>query len=530
MVLLSALALSLLCSLVFSVPVPDDNSTTSLLIPVADTADSPLTTVLDAVNTLLLAPAQIIDLPSSPPPSDPSTTADPSLLSIDASQSTTPISLLPTTTEVITVTQLLTEPPTTIIVSAAPSTITDIVTVFVPTSPAPPPSATSTSTTPAQSGAKAAWAAPPQMTDLAAFNISAFPGGQQNLRLVTGVPASASATAPALLDAFLSPSGSERAAYMPWDNASTVMQLLYPEDSANPAARPQGGAEFYATPLDIADAQVVSMCYSVFFPADFDWVKAGKLPGLYGGRVACSGGDAALDCFSTRLMWRQHGQGELYLYAAKDKQTHALCANPQSVCDAAYGFSIGRGSFTWRAGGWTTVCQIVQLNTPGMQDGGFWLYADGELKIQRDDIFYRDALPAKSSSASAYPSATSTSSSTSDDDDGGNLIPGLLSGILDRRTTKAQEVPRDARPLLLPAPTPAPQQPTLGEKDVVVPTDPREWAVQLSPNTPIGLPTAETTTTSTITTTVIVYPTLIPASEQAAPRTGPVGFIGIFFR
>ena len=46
---------------------------------------------------------------------------------------------------------------------------------------------------------------------------------------------------------------------------------------------------------------------------DFEWVLAGKLPGLYGGHTACSGGDEALDCFSTRLMWREGGMGELYL-------------------------------------------------------------------------------------------------------------------------------------------------------------------------------------------------------------------------
>jgi len=94
------------------------------------------------------------------------------------------------------------------------------------------------------------------------------------------------------------------------------MQLFYPEGSINPKNEPQGGAEFYATPLDISDAQSVTLQYSAFFPADFDWVLGGKMPGLYGGRTGCSGGNAALDCFSTRLMWRQGGAGELYLVRA----------------------------------------------------------------------------------------------------------------------------------------------------------------------------------------------------------------------
>ncbi|KAJ7491070.1 hypothetical protein FB451DRAFT_630594 [Mycena latifolia] len=528
-ILFSALALSLLCGLAISIPLPDDNSTTLPVAPSTEALlpDFALGTAIDAANTLLLAPAvQIIagldpvattedngPLYLSPPPSSPPPIAS-------------SLSLVTTTaTNVLTDTQTLTEPPTTVTVSAAPSTVTDVVTVFLPTSP-PPPS--STPTTPGPSGAKAAWAEPPQMTDLSAFNISAFPGGQQNLRLVTGIPAAASAS-PALLDPLLQPSGPPPP-YIAWDNASTVLQLLYPLGSANPAAKPQGGAEFYATPLAITAAMSVSMGYSVFFPDDYDWVKGGKLPGLFGGRMACSGGDAALDCFSTRLMWRQHGAGELYLYAAKNKQTAALCADPQSVCDSAYGFSIGRGSFKFRAGGWTTVLQTVQLNTPGKQDGAFWLYVDGRLAIHRDDVFYRDVPPASAATKGEAPpkssaTPTSTSDPDDDDDDGGDILGPLLSGILDRRTA-VQEVPRDARQLLLPVPT---------AEGLQLASDPREWAVHLAPaqggvtTVTTTAPGGETTTTSTLFTAVTVYPTLAPGSEQAAPRTVPVGFIGIFF-
>lgn len=53
------------------------------------------------------------------------------------------------------------------------------------------------------------------------------------------------------------------------------------------------------------------MAYSVFFPVGFNFVKAGKLPGLYGGKRGCSGGSAAENCFSARLMWRTGGKGEV---------------------------------------------------------------------------------------------------------------------------------------------------------------------------------------------------------------------------
>ncbi|KAJ7144954.1 polysaccharide lyase family 14 protein [Mycena crocata] len=516
-VLLSAFALSLLCGLALCVPLQDNNYTTSLVWP-REAADEELLitqgavgTVFDAVTSLLLAPAHIIaELPSPPPAATGDDTAPLYLFppyspipGAETSQSAAPSTT--TATETLTDTETLTEPPTTITLSATPSTVTDIVTVFIPTSPPAPSSA---STTPGPSSSKTAWAAPAQMTDLSAFNITAFPGGQQNLKLPNGIPASASASStPVLgLDALIQPSP---APYIAWNNATTVMQLLYPANSVNPAAKPQGGAEFYCTPLAIAAAQTVTLIYSVFFPDDFDWVKAGKLPGLYGGHTGCSGGNAALDCFSTRLMWRQRGQGELYLYAARDKQTDALCSHPQSVCGSTYGISIGRGSFRWRAGGWTTISQTVQLNTPGEQDGGFWLDIDGRRVIQRTDIYYRDAPSSETTKVKPPPKSSSTTSTSAPPDDGGDgaLLPlgPLLGGLLSMR-----EFPTNLPPMAS----------SLQPGVVALPGD-KQWELQLTL-------AQETTATSTVSATATLYPTLAPASEQAALPI-LVGFIGIFF-
>jgi len=84
----------------------------------------------------------------------------------------------------------------------------------------------------------------------------------------------------------------------------------------------------------------------------------------------------------------------------------------------------------------------------------------------------------------------------------------------------------------VPTPTSAPQQQPTVDDDIVLPSDAlqREWAVQLAPAPAQTDPAAETITTSTLTTTVVVYPTLLPVSDQAAaPRTVPIGFVGIFF-
>lgn len=149
-----------------------------------------------------------------------------------------------------------------------------------------------------------AWASPKFFTDLSAFNITHFASGRDNLEVVVGVT-------PSVEDIVHVDDASS--SWTVWTNASAMLQLFYPKDSINPARWPKGGSEFYAAPLDIRNANNVTLEYKVFFPGDFEWVKGGKLPGLYGGHTRCSGGDPALDCFSTRMMWRAGGAGELYL-------------------------------------------------------------------------------------------------------------------------------------------------------------------------------------------------------------------------
>lgn len=173
------------------------------------------------------------------------------------------------------------------------------------------------------------------------------------------------------------------------------------------------------------------LTYSVFFPVDFDWVRGGKLPGLYGGREHCSGGVDATDCFSTRMMWRQGGAGELYLYAPKDKQTSELCGDNQSVCESTYGLSIGRGSFNFNAGSWTHLKQTVTLNRPGKPDGYFALDVDGKRVIERSDIYYR-GMPA--------PTKTVKKPVIKKPEQGGGLLGPILGGILPKRAIERRSL------------------------------------------------------------------------------------------
>ncbi|KAG8746153.1 hypothetical protein FRC10_006019 [Ceratobasidium sp. 414] len=256
-------------------------------------------------------------------------------------------------------------------------TILDTTTlVHTITLPAPPPPPSSTTPPPEN-----VWNPPADFANLDCFGILKYGFGKSNLQVVHGIPpsASVSVSSPA-------PTGT-----LEWTNEMSAIQAFYPKDSINPGNSPQGGADFYANPLPaLKDAQNVTFGYSVFLPTDFEPVRGGKLPGLYGGKMGCSGGDAALDCFSTRLMWRAKNEGELYLYAPKDKQTDRVCNTPpRSICEADYGLSIGRGSFKFTPGQWTHVSQTVVLNTPGRQDGYFTLDVNGKRVLDLQGVYYR---------------------------------------------------------------------------------------------------------------------------------------------
>ncbi|GAA5978572.1 hypothetical protein JCM10908_004409 [Rhodotorula pacifica] len=174
-------------------------------------------------------------------------------------------------------------------------------------------------------------------------------------------------------------------------DTESALQVASPKGSRNPSAKPVGGMGFYSSKLDIAAAHNVSFSYSVFFPTDFDFVKGGKLPGLYGGAKACSGGSAAQSCWSARLMFRTNGMGELYLYAPREKQVDALCTlGPLSFCNSVYGMSIGRGSWTFKRGEWSNIRQDIWLNTPGKPDGGFNIWVNNKLVLHSNSVYYRN--------------------------------------------------------------------------------------------------------------------------------------------
>jgi hypothetical protein len=158
-----------------------------------------------------------------------------------------------------------------------------------------------------------------------------------------------------------------------------ILRVRYPARSASPTVarefgRPEGGAQLYL-PLRSGPTDALHLRYYLRFPEDFNFVKGGKLPGLYGGSVT-SGRHIpdGEDGLSTRYMWRSGGRGEVYAYL------------PTSV---AHGTSLGRGDWHWPLGRWTCVEQAVRLNTPGRSDGSITVLVDGKRVLDTGGLEFR---------------------------------------------------------------------------------------------------------------------------------------------
>lgn len=178
--------------------------------------------------------------------------------------------------------------------------------------------------------------------------------------------------------------GMDRVALMPSTDSRfpAVLRVRYPADSASQLSvassdTEHGGAQLYlalrAGPVDEAYLR-----YFVRFPDGFDFVKGGKLPGLYGGRV--NNGRKIPDGtngFSTRYMWRAKGAGEVYAYL------------PTSV---DHGTSLGRGSWDFPTGVWVEMQQHVRLNTPGRADGLVEVWLNGVQVFAQTGLTFRSTL------------------------------------------------------------------------------------------------------------------------------------------
>jgi hypothetical protein len=162
----------------------------------------------------------------------------------------------------------------------------------------------------------------------------------------------------------------------------SVLRVTYPAGSASPqVARlgaPLGGAQFLAT-LGRSPKASRKLRYFLRFSPGFDFVKGGKLPGFYGG-TANSGGETGYDGFSSRLMWREQGYGEVYAYL------------PSSD---GYGSSLGRRTWQFRPGVWHEVEQELRLNQPGQANGSIQIWIDQQPVFKAEKLKFRSTTKLK---------------------------------------------------------------------------------------------------------------------------------------
>ncbi|XWK86332.1 MAG: hypothetical protein U7127_19190 [Phormidium sp.] len=157
------------------------------------------------------------------------------------------------------------------------------------------------------------------------------------------------------------------------------LRVRYPEGSASPTVSrkeeaPLGGAQFFAH-LNMQPRDALRLSYYVRFSKNFDFVKGGKLPGLFGGKGNTGGKiPDGTNGFSTRYMWRINGDGEVYAYLPTSKE---------------HGTSLGRGNWQFKPGNWHFIEQEVILNQPGKNDGRIRVWLDGKQVLEQDELTFR---------------------------------------------------------------------------------------------------------------------------------------------
>lgn len=158
-----------------------------------------------------------------------------------------------------------------------------------------------------------------------------------------------------------------------------ILRVFYPAGSASPTVHrqhkaPLGGTGFYAE-LETNGARALRLTYYVRFSENFNFVKGGKLPGLFGGEGA-SGGKIpdGTNGFSTRFMWRKHGNGEVYAYLPTSSKQ---------------GTSIGRNNWQFQPNRWYRLEQEVSLNDPNLANGRIQVWLDGRKVLDRGGLTFR---------------------------------------------------------------------------------------------------------------------------------------------
>ena len=162
------------------------------------------------------------------------------------------------------------------------------------------------------------------------------------------------------------------------ESGSTVLAVEYP---AGKYGTRETGAQWK---LNFDESYTsVELSYDVQFEEGFDFVKGGKLPGLFGGEGNTGGGiPTGMDGFSARMMWRGNGRVVQYVYYP-DQPEHFGHDMPWT--DPATGEEL-----IFTPGTWHNVVHQLKINTPGERNGVLRTYFDGQLALEVQGLRFRD--------------------------------------------------------------------------------------------------------------------------------------------
>lgn len=71
------------------------------------------------------------------------------------------------------------------------------------------------------------------------------------------------------------------------------------------------------------------------------------------------------------ILYSADGAGEVYAYLPMTENNANVLAKvpPKTIENPDYGFSVGRGAWTFPAGAWSVVAERIKLNDPGKNNG-----------------------------------------------------------------------------------------------------------------------------------------------------------------
>jgi len=142
--------------------------------------------------------------------------------------------------------------------------------------------------------------------------------------------------------------------------------------------------------------------YKVRVADDFNFVKGGKLPGMCGGSSPAGGASTKeADGFSARIMWREIGTLENYIYhmdrvERKNWGTDYLWQKSintgEEIKDSEWNTldKVDNNHIYLVPGKWHTIKTYIKLNTPGKSDGQTISWFDDEEVLNMNLRFRRD--------------------------------------------------------------------------------------------------------------------------------------------